>query len=850
MARSLAVWRWPRKMAASICAGLRACLPLRCRLCWIVTGAVFAAILAIEAAILMPSYINYERDRLQAIAETGYALVDTALTDVPADRSTLAQRLDQIMRADVLVGARLQLMQEGRPPITRGEAIETDPDGADELRARRAALGGDRMEVRYPEGMFDLPYSVQLRLDTSDVDGELAAFVARIAGLTLVIAAFLTIVTMAVLNVLVLQPVVRLEQQMAAAANAPDQPQAFRINMGRRDELGALGRAFDRLLGIIQADRDALAEREENLRRFNAELDARVAERTQELEAAKARLEREVRERREAEERARSLARFPEENTNPVLRADRDGHILYANTPGKRIFPEADGDDPRLPWRYRDLVVSSLAAGATHTHEIQRGDCWYMLNIVPIADGPYANIYGSDITERKQYEQALQHRAYHDPLTDIPNRALFIDRLTQVATARASDGGRAAAILLGLDDFQSINGTAGHEAGDAMLRLIAERLGGAISADQTVARIGGDVFAVLVPELPATEDEAVATLADKASSLIRAVDQAAEINGQSLRCGASAGIARYPEDAGDAEGLLKDADLAMFRAKRGGGGGVEFFVPELNERVEQRQATAQGLRRALSDGELRLHYQPQLTPGGRLVGAEALMRWEVPGEGLISPGAFIPIAEETGQIVAMGDWALAEACRQAAAWRARGLSLRVAVNLAAPHLRDSGLVGRVEALLAEHALPAGALEVEITESAIMADMTRAIETLTALARLGVPVALDDFGTGYSSLAYLKGLPVHRLKIDRTFIRPLPDAGQDAALCRTILALGQHLGLTVVAEGVEDEEQRRWLAEAGCDELQGFLFSKAMPAEEFAAWAGTRAASAAQTQKLA
>jgi len=439
-----------------------------------------------------------------------------------------------------------------------------------------------------------------------------------------------------------------------------------------------------------------------------------------------------------------------------------------------------------------------------------------------------------DITEAKQQEERIQHLAYHDVLTGLPNRTLVFDRLAHGLAHAQRAKSLLAVMFLDLDRFKTINDTLGHWAGDQLLRQVAARLQQVLRAEDTVARLGGDEFLVVLEDLP--EISQVAHVADK---ILRAHEQPFDLNGQELHVTVSLGIAIYPRDAADAQTLLKYADTALYKAKAAGRNTYRFFSPEMDLQVHQQLRLENDLRRALERNEFELHYQPQFDLAtGRLLGAEALMRWRHPLRGLVPPNEFIPLAEDNGLILPMGVWVMHEACRQVRDWQARldhagsDVRLRMAVNLSARQLQRPGLADQVREVLVTTGLPAHMLELEITESSIMEDPDQALALLQSLHSIGIELSVDDFGTGYSSLAYLKRFPIDRLKIDRSFIGGIETDGDAAAIVEAIVAMARKLGLRVLAEGVETVAQRDFLASLGCDEAQGYLLGRPLPA---AAW---------------
>jgi diguanylate cyclase (GGDEF)-like protein len=426
--------------------------------------------------------------------------------------------------------------------------------------------------------------------------------------------------------------------------------------------------------------------------------------------------------------------------------------------------------------------------------------------------------------EHQALTYQLAYRAQHDSLTGLPNRLLFEDRLTQ-ALVRAQSGKKPVALLcMDLDRFKFINDTLGHHAGDALLVQYARRVEGLLRQTDTLARLGGDEFAAVLPDVTRREDAVKI-----AQSVVDALKVPFEIAGHELFVTGSIGVAVYPYDAADAMSLQKNADLALYRAKSMGRNRHECFAADMSLATTERLSFENQLRNVLKSGELVLHYQPQVDPQGRLVGLEALVRWNHPTLGLLLPGKFISLAEETGFILSIGEWVLDEACRQNKAWQAAGYPpVRVAVNVSALQFAQPNFSDSVTGALERHGLDPQWLELEITESLLMKHTRETAAKLEVIREKGVAVALDDFGTGYSSLAYLQQLPIDALKIDRSFVRQIeaatPNSGS-LAVIRAIASLGNSLGMHVIAEGVETENQRDLLCQAGCDGLQGYLFGK-------------------------
>jgi diguanylate cyclase (GGDEF)-like protein/PAS domain S-box-containing protein len=558
----------------------------------------------------------------------------------------------------------------------------------------------------------------------------------------------------------------------------------------------------------------------------------------------------EVTERRAAEEALReSEARYrlmAENSTDLIARVALDGTILYASDASRRLLGLEPAEIVGRPVREliyeedRDEVrhlarLIHEAGPTTFSYRIRRADgtlIWFETTsrAVHHESGGVAEIVSvsRDISERRRTEEQIEHQAYHDALTGLPNRWLFRDRLT-VALAQARRLKKPLGVMfLDLDRFKLVNDTLGHSLGDELLKTVASRLKSALREADSVARMGGDEFTILLADAKSADDAVIV-----AQKLLEVVAQPMRVEEHDLFITTSAGIAMFPEDGDTAELLLKNADQAMYRAKDLGRSAVQLCNASMNDRSHERLSLEIALRQAIERGELELYYQPQVHIGsGRVVGMEALIRWNRPGHGVVGPATFIPVAEETRLIMPIGEWVLREACRQAKVWQeSRYPDLRMSVNLSARQFQHNDLPRLIAAALEESGLAARDLEIEITETTAMQHTERTVMILSLLRDMGVRIAIDDFGTGHSSLNYLRNFPLDSIKIDTEFVREIETSASDRAIVSAVIGMAHGLGLRVTAEGVETEAQLAFLRAHGCQEVQGFLFSKPKPSGE-------------------
>lgn len=556
--------------------------------------------------------------------------------------------------------------------------------------------------------------------------------------------------------------------------------------------------------------------------------------------------------RKHAEEQLRLTARVFEDAHEGIAITDRHNRIVTINRAFTQITgysaSEVVGQDPKLLQSgrqnsdyYQEMWEILKEQGIWEGEMWNRRKSgeeypqWLSISTVYDQGGSISNYVAvfSDITERKASEEQIRVLAEYDPLTSLPNRTLFNDRLSQALSSLARrDNVRLAVLFLDLDRFKNINDSLGHQFGDQLLQVAAGRIQSCVRASDTVCRPGGDEFILLLPEIDHADD--VARIAEK---LLEALSRPCQIGGQEINITASIGIVIAPEDGADATSLVQNADAAMYHSKEAGRNAYHFFTRSMNERVSTQLSLENNMRRGLERSEFLLHFQPQIDlQRNCLVGVEALVRWQHPELGFMPPGRFIPVAEDSGLIVPLGQWVLQAACRQARAWIDAGLPpMRIAVNISALQFGHPLFEQMIVSALEDTGLTPALLELELTESIMMHDAERSIAVLKSLKARGVQLSIDDFGTGYSSLSYLKRFPIDRLKIDQAFVRDITVDPDDAAITSTIISMAKALGLGVIAEGVESEAQLQYLLAQGCDEIQGYHIARPMSADKLLAF---------------
>ncbi|MDP6644714.1 MAG: EAL domain-containing protein [Rhodospirillales bacterium] len=779
----------------------------RCKLCWRIGISIFIAIFFVEAVVLIFSAARFERDRLAEIEGSGLAWITTIIRvhDNVMDKAAVDAASRELPQLSKILGLTLYDAR-GHEIGSFGDipSLRLHQDGAE--RPTRQVRSDDRRQyqVVWRQGRIGAPFSAVARLDASTVAPQLTAFVWRVVGIAAVLSMVVTLAALMVLSAFVLIPIVRLRRQLITAGQNPDRPEAYIIETDQDDEMGEVTRAFNDMVRRLARSFAEIRAHELALQEANDQLEIRVGDRTQELSEANKLLRQEAAQRQKAEKEISLLSQLPGTNPEPVLRIAENGTIEYVNEPAKALLRRWNADlGGKLPGHITSIVHDVLESGQAALVEEAVNDKIFALTFQPSLTN-LVHVFGRDVTSNKEAEERVQRLANHDLLTGLPNRNLFNDRLQYFLGQKKRSQGLAAIHLVNLNNFRRLNATLGLKTGDRVLQESAEILKSCLRASDTIARLGNDEFAIIQSD--PRDAHGAATLAQK---LIDALKQDITIDGQVIKTTASVGISLLPDDGDAPDQLIRNADLALHEARTGGTGNYRFFVSEMNDQILKRRRIETDLSRALEASEFVLHYQPKINlAAGRIAGVEVLIRWQHPEQGLMPPADFIPVAEQTGQIVPIGAWVLDQACRQVKAWQDEGLPpIKLAVNLSAVQFGEKGLPELVQSCLADSGLDPKFLELEITESVIMNDVAATTEILNRLNGLGLDLSIDDFGTGYSSLSYLELFPVNRIKIDKSFVDGIGQSSGSEAIAKAVVTLGHSLSMEVTAEGVETEAQQ-------------------------------------------
>ena len=765
----------------------------------------------------------------------------TALADTLGVNSAASLAFEDKKAAQEMLGA---LAIE--PHVLIGRLYDNDGNSFAEYRSPNCGQNGIILSGLRPDGAYfdrtslvlfrgvllngQRTGSIALVFDLGELRSQRLEYV-KIAALVLVLSVLVTFVASLRLTVSIGAPFV----QLAAVARqvSTEKDYSVRAKVGAGGEAGLLIRSFNEMLSQIESSNNQLRQQREHL-------EEQVEFRTSELVVASAEL-------RESENKYRVLF---EDSADAIWLIDSKGYVdcnsaalqLFGFSTKSEFTHPADISPPNQPDGRSSRIAAEKRIAAAFLkgkerfewlHRRKNGELFHAevcLAAMKLQGRPMLLATVRDITERKIAEERVQFLAYYDALTGLPNRTLLEDRISKaLASARRRKEG-VAVLFLDLDRFKIINDTLGHSTGDALLQEVAARLKGWAREQDTVARVGGDEFVVLLTSIAQASDASVA-----AQRVISALTADFSVMGNSINVTCSIGISMFPENGRDSEALVKNADAAMYSAKQKGPNNIQFFTKSMNDQMVEKLTLESGLRLALDREELFLMYQPQMDIAtGEIVGVEALLRWQHPEFGLVPPDRFIRIAENTGLVVPIGEWVLRTACAQARIWQDEGLpGVQIAVNVSAVQFRQDGFRDHIRSVFYETGLAAQYLELELTESLLLSNADVMFAVLRELKEMGLSLAIDDFGTGYSSLSYLRQFPVSKLKIDRSFIQDVAINPDGAAITAAIIGMAKNLNLRVIAEGVENEAQLSFLRTHQCDEIQGNYFSRPVSADKVA-----------------
>jgi len=812
----------------------------RCRLCQRIAFAVFGAVFIVVSAILVVAAQRYEDDRLSDVSERGRTAVHAMFaTHQYAMSAPLLLAVANALSAETLVKGGAIYGADGAQLGIFGEAPRLTPADTLETRSRLSA-DGTRYDIFWTDQEIGADVMMVARLDSSSVSGQVWGFMAWVVVLVVIMTLFVGAVTLMIVTKSVLSPLVRFRghiHRMADQLANGDQHDATLNDYDplpkRNDELGDVFQAFAMMRMQMANGLAALGDRERALTEARSDFETRLAERTKSMSDANAALLKQMAQLERAADRVHTIACLAEEAPDAILKTDEDGVLLFANKAAAPLLAEwkTDVGDP-LPERWRLEVENSVESDASEQKEMDVivDDHIHTLMFQHSPETRTVRLYGRDVTGPKKALAAGLRSAVRDPLTDLASPTVLQDRLER-CLAQVAQGGRLAAVhLVNVDQFRTLNEDLGLPGGDTVLKAIAVRLQSCAGPLDTVARLGGDSF-VLVQAAPEDADDMAqfaAEILDRVSRPIKVIDQV-------VHATASIGITALPSDGRDTETVLRHAELALSHAKGDGGGVARFFVARMNESVQKGRAVEGALRRGLDRSEFTVAYQPRRSlRTGRITGAEALVRWDHPDEGLTDASAFLRIAERSGLIGTLGELVLNKSCRLIASSADSGLpNLVLSVNISGIEAKTRDVVVGIKDALAASGIPPSALEIELSEAFCVEDTDTAARLSKGLADLGVAVVIDQVGAGQTGLMAIKRIAPSRLKIAAQVVRSIDGTaaiGQSdgGAVARAVCQLGQAFGVAITAVGVETDAQLRFLRDVGCDDAQGHWIAKPMP----------------------
>lgn len=793
-----------------------------CRICWRVAIAVFASILVSVSVILIPTFKVHENNQLQQLSNTGLTAFQAYILMNKFDpQTTRPEFIDAAFIAGFKIYSEEQKLLKSHGSVPSSEL----------KNGVKPKLVNNALYVIYSPDELKAPYWINAKINATNLEKSSLSFIYHLAFVVLIIAAIATLATLIIVGLWVINPLLKLRKQLLNAASDPNHPEKYKLIFENKNEMGDVITSFNKMLDLNNENLNILREQEEKLNQLNKFLEHEVEIDTQKIQQQDVQLKIEVKSRLEAEEEVESIAYFVSENPSPVLRFSDNGDLIYYNKPSQCLIDligEENENSVFTDWKR--LISSVYNSGTSKELEVECRDRTYLLNFVPIKQRNYINVYGTDITVRKERELEITHMQTHDHLTGMPNSILFDDILKAEISWSQENNLLVSVFSVTIPEFSSINNTLGHLYSNELVKRVANKIRDLVPESATCAKASENEFLIAIGGLEdaADVDDFVLRLLGELNGIYTIIDHNIKVN-------IKIGIAINPIDTSKTELLIKFANLAMYYATQDPVNNYKFYKEEMNTSMEARHKMLSELHLALEKNEFVIRYQPQLNlHTGKLCGFEALLRWKHPEFGLVSPNEFIHLIEESELIIPIGTWLMRSAILQSLIWQKQfNTPITASVNLSTIQFRQPDLVSSIKDILSELNNDPNLFEIEITESAFMDDIQHSISILKQLDELGIRLAVDDFGTGYSSLSYIKSLPIDKLKIDQSFVHDIHEDIGSRAITETIIDLAHNLHLTVIAEGVSTEEQLEILYHQGCDQIQGFYISEPLDTENFA-----------------
>ncbi len=802
---------------------------VKSRIAWWFIIATIASIITVQCFVSVFAYQKFQQRRYREAEIEGLGVIKTLLVLGSANLQNTKKVAEYFKENTILEGAEIydtngqRLLQFGQLPSFTYRQFQQLAS----LSFTQRVIEERWLDVAWSKDELQVPYYVIARLDLSQLPSNFALFVkSEIKVAILQIIALLFIIC-AIVSSLLLRPLLRIKNQLQKASNDPGRPGKYQLSYSHHNEIGEITTHLNELL-IKQQNYIELNQKKQNeLDAINKNLEALVAQRTDTLQKSNDALQQQIEQRKQAEESMISTALLPDESTYPIVRMMKSGEIIYFNRSSSLLFKKTPKIGMPAVEEWTRLGAKVLQYNETKTMEWCCKDRSYILNFVPIVDREYVNIYAFDITLRKQHEEKITHMSSHDLVTGLPNLSLFQSLLEQLIQWSKEDESRVVLVALSIRDYDSVTKFLGHHGTGVLLHHVAQRIQKFIPTKSIAGHLLNNEFVVAKSGI-----ENITEIDCFVDSLKQNLTGLYQIKESEINIKFSFGITIYPDDNLQIEKLISNASMALYYAVSDGQDNYSFFAKHMNEQMEARHNILSALTFAIERNELEVYYQPQYDISlKKITGVEALLRWHHPELGDISPAVFIPLAEESGEIIHLTRWVLENCTSQLSRWKAVS-DLRVSVNISMIDFNATDMTQLLLELFEKNNLSADRIELEITETALTENIDVAKAGLAAVKQIGVPIAIDDFGTGYCSMQYLQDFPVDKIKVDRTFVKALGVEERNRAIVASMVHLAKGLDLELLAEGVETQQQVDILLSLGCSCIQGYFYSKPLPVKDF------------------